>query len=434
MYLSENRLLRLVVLCAMYIAQGLPYGFITVAVMAYLSKNGVTKEDIGYLMAAWTLPWSFKWIWGPAIDRFTIRSMGRRRPWILFAQSMMAITIGAMIAITDMTESMRVVFLLVMVIVHNIFGSLQDVSVDALAVDLLSEDERGRANGLMYGSSYFGAFLGATGLGWVLVNYGLRKALICQVSLLLAIMLLPLFFRERRGDLLWPGRTNRDLEDTAEEKDPAEEKKNVPNPVLRNLLQSFLIPSSILAAVIALGSRLGSAVLTAIGVEFYIEELGWTLKQYTSTRGTIDLVCGLGGSILGGVLADVVGHKRLASIAAVLIGLIWIAFASAQPYWADKSVVTAMWGLQTFFEAVFSVSLFAMFMTVSWPRVAATQFTAYMALMNLSTTIGSAMAGVASKSLSVSGVFASAGLIQCSLIVVIFLVQPDQTRQRLGDE
>ena len=46
-----------------------------------------------------------------------------------------------------------------MIFLHNVFNSLQDVSVDALAVDLLPEDERGKANGLMFGSKYLGGDL-----------------------------------------------------------------------------------------------------------------------------------------------------------------------------------------------------------------------------------------------------------------------------------
>lgn len=436
MYLAENRVLRLVVLCAMYIAQGLPFGFITIAVVAYLTKNGVTEEATGYLIAVWTVPWSFKFLWGPLIDRFTIRSMGSRRPWILFAQCFMALTIAAMIAISDMTKSMGVLGALV--IIHNIFGSLQDVSVDAMAVDVLTEDERGRANGLMYGSSYLGFFLGSAGLGWVLANHGLQAALITQVSLLLVIMLFPFFVRERRGDLLIPGRrTNSD-----ETNSPAHESVLQPRvvaadldeSVFKNLFRAFSIPSSLLAGMLALGTRLGSGVLTAVAASFYINQLGWSDEEYTGIQGSIGLTCGLGGATIGGLLADYVGHKRLASISAVLMAVVWISFSLAEPFWDNKTVVTLMLGAQTFLEAVFSVSLFALFMTVSWPRVAATQFTAYMALMNLSTTTGSAFAGFASSQLSVGGIFAVAGAIQLSLVGIIWLIKPNQTRERLGND
>ena len=456
MYLAENRVLRIIVLCALYVAQGLPFGFVTVALAAYLSREGLDAEAIGYLLALVTLPWSFKWVWGPMIDRFTIRSMGKRRPWILLAQSLMAVTIGLMLAIPDLTGSVRLLGALI--VVHNIFGSLQDVSVDALAVDLLTEAERGRANGLMYGSSYFGTFLGGAGLGWILANYGLAAALMTQVSLLLLIMLLPLLTLERKGDSIWPWTSRRESQESETSLPERAESASQPNQALPsilpsrpidsvfwNLIRAFMVRSTLVAGILAISTRLGTGVLTAVGVDFYIKELNWTQQQYTSIQGGIGVFAGLTGSVLGGFLADKVGHKRLAAIASALIGCLWIGFALAESYWRNSfdvnvfstqisiDPVSVMLVLQEFLTAVFSVALFAVFMTVSWPKVAATQFTAYMALMNLSTTIGSAAAGWMSNSLSVPYIFSVAGLIQFAMIAIIALVNPKQTREVLGE-
>ena len=57
-----------------------------------------------------------------------------------------------------------------MIFAHNVFSAMQDVSVDALAVDLLREGERGRANGLMSGSKFAGTLIGGAGLGEVVGN------------------------------------------------------------------------------------------------------------------------------------------------------------------------------------------------------------------------------------------------------------------------
>jgi PAT family beta-lactamase induction signal transducer AmpG len=77
----------------------------------------------------------------------------------------------------------------------NVFASLQDVSVDALAVDLLPEGERGFANGLMYGGSYLGTMFGGAVLSTVVGRYSLEAALVGQVVALGAIMVLPLLLK-----------------------------------------------------------------------------------------------------------------------------------------------------------------------------------------------------------------------------------------------
>ena len=76
MSLAERRWLRLFTLCVLYVAQGIPWGFMATTLPAYLAKHGV--KDIGAVMAMTTLPYSFKWIWGPIIDAFTIPRFGRR--------------------------------------------------------------------------------------------------------------------------------------------------------------------------------------------------------------------------------------------------------------------------------------------------------------------------------------------------------------------
>jgi len=156
--LATQRHLRLATLCALYVAQGIPWGFMATTLPAYLTTQGLDMGFVTATLSFTTLPYTFKWIWGPIIDRFTIPSLGRRRPWIIFAQGMMAVTVIAMIAIPDLRIDIRL--LAWMILIHTVFNALQDVAVDALAVDLLGDKERGIANGLMYGSKYAGGAVG----------------------------------------------------------------------------------------------------------------------------------------------------------------------------------------------------------------------------------------------------------------------------------
>ena len=61
--LQENKSARIVTLCALYFAQGFPWGFMTTALVAYLAKHGLNVEDTGYLISMAVLPWTFKFFW-----------------------------------------------------------------------------------------------------------------------------------------------------------------------------------------------------------------------------------------------------------------------------------------------------------------------------------------------------------------------------------
>ena len=208
--LTENRLRRMVSLCVLYFAQGLPWGFASVAFAAYLADNGLTPQEIATLFATIALPWTFKWIWGPVIDTVNLPQFGSRRLWIIFAQFGMAVSIGTLLLIPDLKNELGLVIKLLFI--HNIFASLQDVSTDALAVDVLQDDEVSKANGYMFASKRAGMIIGGAVLGGFATKIGIRGMLSVQLPLLLLIMLMPLFLYEKPGTRLfpWSGKSDKD--------------------------------------------------------------------------------------------------------------------------------------------------------------------------------------------------------------------------------
>ena len=424
MNLSEHRRIRLVTMCVLYLAQGVPWGFVVITLQAILAERGLSTAEIGGVMALSGLPWAFKWAWGPIIDRYQFVAMGRRRPWIIGAQALMAATMGTMIAMPDLATN--VTLLGWIVFIHNCFNALQDVAVDALAVDLLDEQERAFANGLMYGSKYLGGAIGGAGLMTVVAYSGLRTALVLQTALLLLIMLFPLLLRERPGDRLLPW--SRDEGGTTSET----ERISSVVALFGNLFRAFSLKSTLFAAALAIFAHLSSGLLSTVMSVFFIQELGWKAESYAQINGGPGLVVGLAGSVVGGWLADRLGHKRMIALGAVAAAGLYMAFGLAEPYWHHDAVPTAYLLLEPLFVSIVSVSMFALFMDVSWPRVAATQFTAYMALMNLSTTLGHRLAGPIDELLTYSGVFIAAGVFQLIVLGLLLPIDPHQTRRVLA--
>ncbi len=84
--------------------------------------------------------------------------------------------------------------LLAMVVLNNVFCATQDVAIDSLAVSTLQADERGRANGLMFGGQYFGIALGGGGAMFVNGTFGFAAALASVAGLLLLNLLFVLIF------------------------------------------------------------------------------------------------------------------------------------------------------------------------------------------------------------------------------------------------
>src|SRR5438105_4700273 len=152
---------RLAAFFFLYVTEGIPLGFAATAVATQLRRQGVGPAEIGAFVGSFYLPWAFKWAFGPFIDVFASDRIGRRRGWIIATQLMMAITLLS----TMLLHLPEQLWLFTgVLLVHNSFGAMQDVAIDALAVNTLREDERGIANGLMFGGAAVGQLVGGSGV------------------------------------------------------------------------------------------------------------------------------------------------------------------------------------------------------------------------------------------------------------------------------
>src|SRR5215207_3150644 len=137
---------RLAAFFLLYVTEGIPLGYTATFVATLMRREGVSPAVIGAFVASLYLPWSFKWVAGPFVDLVKSRRLGPRRVWIVGTQALMSLSL----LLCGGVEVTDVVLFTWVVVASNIFGAIQDVAIDALAVDTLHASERGLANGLMF--------------------------------------------------------------------------------------------------------------------------------------------------------------------------------------------------------------------------------------------------------------------------------------------
>jgi PAT family beta-lactamase induction signal transducer AmpG len=130
---------RLLVVTLLGFASGLPLALTGQAMQAWLSVEGLDVATIGFLSLV-GLPYTFKFLWAPLMDRFELPWLGRRRGWLVLTQLALA---GALLlmAATSPSAATRT-FALLAVLVAFVSAS-QDVVIDAYRTDLLPPAERG---------------------------------------------------------------------------------------------------------------------------------------------------------------------------------------------------------------------------------------------------------------------------------------------------
>lgn len=135
---------RLFVVAVLGFASGLPLALTGQAMQAWLSGEGIDVATIGFLSLV-GLPYTFKFLWAPLLDRFELPWLGRRRGWLVLTQLALAAALWAM-ADTSPTAATRS-FALLAVLIAFVSAS-QDVVIDAYRTDLLAAHERGLGSSL----------------------------------------------------------------------------------------------------------------------------------------------------------------------------------------------------------------------------------------------------------------------------------------------
>ena len=121
-------------------ASGLPLALTGQALQAWLSTEGVDIATIGFLSLV-GLPYTFKFLWAPLMDRFELwPALGRRRGWLVLTQLALAATLWGL-ASTPPRAALQA-FALLAVVVAFVSAS-QDVVIDAYRTDLLRPSQRG---------------------------------------------------------------------------------------------------------------------------------------------------------------------------------------------------------------------------------------------------------------------------------------------------
>jgi PAT family beta-lactamase induction signal transducer AmpG len=382
--LSERRGLRFLTLCSLYFAQGVPWGFVSIALIAVLNERGATQQQTGSLLALALLPWTFKIVWGPIIDSYRLRSLGQRRPWIVLAQFMMAVTLLVAFTAADVTAEATLATLGLIFFTHDCFASLQDVATDALAIDLLDDSERGRVNGFMWASKLFGISVGGAGMASVIAVWDLESGMRLMAGVILLIMLLPLLIPEHPGDKRFPWSPG-----TAAARQRAAAVRTGPVRVVRELLRAFGLRTTFLALGVALVAFICEGLSVPVTAELFIQEIGWTAERYGHAQGIFGTIGKLLGALGGGYLCDRIGPRRIIAAGTLVTTTTFLAFSLTHDLWTRDGYPLVLFFLMLETGlAMTSVSLFSLFMKIAWTTAAATQFTLYMTVLNAGNALG----------------------------------------------
>lgn len=423
LFLSENPVLRYFTFAVLYIAQGIPEGITFFAIPAWLAINGKTPVEIASFVAVIGIPWSFKIVAAPLMDRYTILSMGRKRPWVLLGQLGLILSFLGIGLIPDPLNNLN--HLMIAGFFISFFGAFQDVATDGMAIDVIPTEQQARANGLMWGSKTIGTALSLV-IGTALINTLGFSTAIASMSLgTVFIIFIPLLFRERPGEKLMPWTEGKASLESIKTQTKSWKQ------IIVNLYKVTILKSSLLMglAIFFIGTING--LLDTMLPIFTIQELDWTNTTYSEVYSITTVVGGIFGMILGGALVDFFGKVRMMSIYFVLLILLFLVFAFFPSLWSIVKVVFGFIMLYYLIATFLNIAEFATAMHLCWKTIAATQFTLFMASGNIGRAFGSWLVGALKTTMNWDYVFMIAAILPLAAMIIIQFLDFDKHKKSL---
>lgn len=380
----------------LYITEGIPLGFAAVAVASELRRRGVGPAEIGAFVGSFYLPWAFKWAFGPFVDVFRSQRFGHRRGWILLTQIVMALTLAVLVFVPLPAGLALFTGIL---LVHNTFAAVQDVAIDSLAVNSLGDDERGLANGLMFAGASVGQAIGGAGvlMATAFVPFQSTFLLVAaSIAMVTLFVVLPMKEAVIGHWVVPPGMTRM--------RAAGAEMRSFAVQSFRSFLGSSGAFRGLFYALLPAGAMsLGLALQSNMAVEFGMnaEEVG--------RLSLVNSIIGAACMVAGGWLSDRLGRRITLAfyILGMSVPVLYLAWILQQAgYIMPRTpggaplpdLIWHLWAANisySVFQGLMYGTRSAIMMDVTNPRVAATQFTAYMAMMNLAIAYSATWLGVA---------------------------------------
>ena len=351
---------RVGLMLALGFASGLPLALTSGTLQAWMTVEGVSLTTIGFATLIGQA-YVFKFLWAPALDRYTPPLLGRRRGWLLATQLLLIAGIATMAVLSPGRSLMGLALAAVTV---AFFSASQDIVFDAYRADVLPAAKRGAGAAV----SVLGYRLG------MIVSGGLALWLAERVTgwggmyfVMAALMLVGV-----AATLAAP-----------EPKAPPAAPHSLRDAVVEPLREFFGRPGAWALLGLIVCYKLGDAFAGALSTAFLIRGAGFGADEVGLVNKSFGLAATIVGALAGGVAMAKLGLYR---------SLLWFGIGQALTnlgYWliavSPKSLalMAGAVGLENLIGGMGTAAFVALLMSLVDARFSATQYALLSALASV---------------------------------------------------
>ncbi len=369
-------------------ACGLPL-LLTMSVLQARMKEAAIDLTIIGLINLVQIPYTWKFIWAPLLDRFIPPMLGRRRGWLAIAQAALIISIAGL-GLCD--PASHFYLMVIMALLVAFFSATQDIVVDAYRREDLSDNELGLGSSLyIYG--YRMGTLVASGGGLIIADY---------ISWTIAYLVMSILMLPSLAATLLT------LEPEIAEGSPKTLKEAVINP----LVDYFQRKEAIWILAFILFYKIGDTMASAMTMPFYLE-IGFSKTEI----GTVVKIFGtwaiIGGALLGGLIMLKLGIRRSLWVFGFFQAISTACFALLSRIGHNLAALSGVIAFENISSGMGTAAFVAFMASITNRKFTATQYSLLTSIMAFPRVLTSAPTGYLVKQLGWESFF-----IACTLIAV----------------
>jgi PAT family beta-lactamase induction signal transducer AmpG len=367
-YLEIFRSRRVAVVCLLGFSSGLPLALTSGTLQAWMTVSGVDLATIGIFTLV-GIPYTWKFLWAPFMDRYVPPFLGRRRGWIAAMQMLLGVGIAVMGALDPATMPWALAALALMV---AFVSASQDVVFDAYRADVLRPAERG-----------IGAAVSVLGYRLaMLVSGALALILSDQIGWQNTYWIMAVLMITAIGATLFGP------EPEVEVKPP----KTLTEAVVEPLREFFSRHGAWGLLLLIVLYKLGDAFAGSLTTAFLIRGVEFTPTEVGAINKGMGLAATLVGVMFGGVLMAKLGLYRSLLAFGILQALSNLTFMWLASIGKDYGVMVLAVGFENLAGGMGTAAFVALLMAICDKRFTASQF----ALLSALAAVGRVYVGPAS--------------------------------------
>jgi PAT family beta-lactamase induction signal transducer AmpG len=386
---------RLFIVFILGFSSGLPMALISSTLQAWYSYSGMSVLATGMLSLI-SLPYTYRFFWGPILDRYSLFKMGKRRSWIITMQCLLLLGFNVM---AWLNPQQYPIALAVLALILACFSATQDIAIDAQRTEYLPVPEHALGATLaVFG--YRAALLLSGGLALVMANHLGWAFTYRFMGLLMVIGMLAVFFSE-------------------EPSSQVSDSDNIKQLFTAPIKELWARPGIIYLLCFIFCYKLGEAFTTTtsgIVMPFLIQGIGFSLD----TIGYVNKVLGLSSVLIGGLLAGLLLTRFSLYRSLFLFGLLQaltnVLFLVLALVGKSVALLSVAVFCDNFAAGMGSTALVALFMRLVNKQFTGTQFSILVALSTLPRTLSGPFAA------TIQMVIGWVGLYQLSIVFALAFI------------